>query len=625
LYNGTIYYNAQIGSDIVRGNVLKIDGISDYVNIGAFDETENLTEFTVSYWVKAAVADDNTTRYVFYKSSNMYMYRSSAEYYYFAIYNDTNVATRGTLLAPKDTNWHHIAAVYNGTNIYTYIDMNKSALTKFSGDTRQTTSGFAISMSSSTSAFNGSIDDFMFFERALSADEVNTLYINQLIKPICTDECSVSGQKICSGGGYKTCGSYDADSCLEWNNVTNCLATEICESGTCIPFVLDPNCMPLKHDGQPLASHINLVFVPSGFNGDMNTFRQKAEWVFSSFSQYEPFSSSITKYNAFYVPIENGDYCYFNCSGIDRLLCCDTYIAKTLSSKCTNSTRQTVVIENSMKYGGAGYIGSDVATTSINSSAPKIAVHELGHSLFELADEYVSGGGTPLYPNCDYAGCSKWSKMIGYNGINCVGTKCANGQHFASEDTIMLALDYKFEEVNLRQTCCMYYRDTGTYPYYCSQFNQFTTFGDLNEFCQVSPPGEGGVPIETPYEYLFLKDNFGNWKLESTTLKNKGIYPKEKASGEGKGNIRIIITKENGKQKELRFDDYADVEYPLDTKNLGGYVKQLRKSISIIIDASDSKIKSIKLNQLNGSFNEKKVSSSLLTDIRNFFQNLFKY
>jgi hypothetical protein len=34
----------------------------------------------------------------------------------------------------------------------------------------------------------------------------------------CTNECSYSGQKFCDGNYLKTCGNYDADSCLEWSS-----------------------------------------------------------------------------------------------------------------------------------------------------------------------------------------------------------------------------------------------------------------------------------------------------------------------------------------------------------------------------------------------------------------------
>jgi len=57
----------------------------------------------------------------------------------------------------------------------------------------------------------------------------------------CTNECLTSGAKQCSGtAGYKTCGNYDNDSCLEWSGVTNCSSGQTCSgagicSSACIP------------------------------------------------------------------------------------------------------------------------------------------------------------------------------------------------------------------------------------------------------------------------------------------------------------------------------------------------------------------------------------------------------
>ncbi len=50
----------------------------------------------------------------------------------------------------------------------------------------------------------------------------------------CHDECSSSGSRECSGSGYRICGDYDADSCLEWSQVTQCFLGEICSSGFCV-------------------------------------------------------------------------------------------------------------------------------------------------------------------------------------------------------------------------------------------------------------------------------------------------------------------------------------------------------------------------------------------------------
>ncbi len=51
----------------------------------------------------------------------------------------------------------------------------------------------------------------------------------------CNDECSQTGLSQCSGNGYKVCGNFDSDSCLEWSTtIMNCASGQICSSGQCV-------------------------------------------------------------------------------------------------------------------------------------------------------------------------------------------------------------------------------------------------------------------------------------------------------------------------------------------------------------------------------------------------------
>ena len=50
----------------------------------------------------------------------------------------------------------------------------------------------------------------------------------------CSDEC-ISGAKECSGdAGYRICGNYDSDKCLEWGTVKNCTNSYVCQDGVCV-------------------------------------------------------------------------------------------------------------------------------------------------------------------------------------------------------------------------------------------------------------------------------------------------------------------------------------------------------------------------------------------------------
>lgn len=49
----------------------------------------------------------------------------------------------------------------------------------------------------------------------------------------CSDECAV-GDRECAGNGYRVCGHYDADPCLDWSGVTDCAEHQSCEKGYCV-------------------------------------------------------------------------------------------------------------------------------------------------------------------------------------------------------------------------------------------------------------------------------------------------------------------------------------------------------------------------------------------------------
>jgi hypothetical protein len=48
----------------------------------------------------------------------------------------------------------------------------------------------------------------------------------------CVDECTF-GTKQCAGDGYRTCGNFDSDTCLDWGTVTPCPTGQTCSNGVC--------------------------------------------------------------------------------------------------------------------------------------------------------------------------------------------------------------------------------------------------------------------------------------------------------------------------------------------------------------------------------------------------------
>lgn len=59
----------------------------------------------------------------------------------------------------------------------------------------------------------------------------------------CANECYAIGAKQCNGTtGFKTCGNYDADSCLEWSAATNCSTGQSCSGAGVCAVTCTPTC-----------------------------------------------------------------------------------------------------------------------------------------------------------------------------------------------------------------------------------------------------------------------------------------------------------------------------------------------------------------------------------------------
>ena len=116
------------------------------------------------------------------------------------------------------------------------------------------------------------------------------------------------------------------------------------------------------------------------------------------------------------------DASYYWDGSTDRLL----YINETKANSQLSTglagagftAEMKLITVNDTRYGGGG--GTYAVYAGGNSSAPEIALHELGHSFSNLADEYDYGSGTytgPERPEANvsiYADSRKWSQWLGY-------------------------------------------------------------------------------------------------------------------------------------------------------------------------------------------------------------------
>jgi MYXO-CTERM domain-containing protein len=87
----------------------------------------------------------------------------------------------------------------------------------------------------------------------------------------------------------------------------------------------------------------------------------------------------------------------FNCEGFDRLLCVDDALVEEVADAHQLEHDHILVLVNDLKYGGGGGVH---AVVSMAYDGQDSAIHELGHSLFGLADEYENDA---YWPRCDAA------------------------------------------------------------------------------------------------------------------------------------------------------------------------------------------------------------------------------
>jgi hypothetical protein len=153
-------------------------------------------------------------------------------------------------------------------------------------------------------------------------------------------------------------------------------------------------------------NRLRMIFVSEGYtSSQIANFANDVKTIYNQFATqkfYSIFGGAINVYGVDTISQQSGadpspssntvntafDASFGN-SGIDRLLCVnDTKVRNFLIGKIKNYDPNydiTVVVVNSTTYGGSG---GQIACTSVNSSAPQVAIHETGHSFANLADEY---------------------------------------------------------------------------------------------------------------------------------------------------------------------------------------------------------------------------------------------
>ena len=155
----------------------------------------------------------------------------------------------------------------------------------------------------------------------------------------------------------------------------------------------------------PIQNRINYVILGDGYlEAQLPTFLDDAKKLTNELFGITPYKEYVNYYNVFCISVPSNEEgaaddpqdlidnyfgSTFNYNGIERLLVPtnNTRIAQVLINNFP-AYNHIFVLVNSNKYGGSG---GWVASSSTNEQSSEIAIHELGHSFANLADEYWAG------------------------------------------------------------------------------------------------------------------------------------------------------------------------------------------------------------------------------------------
>ena len=213
--------NNMVGDEWTNGNIggcLEFDGVNDIVDIGDDESLHVDDAITLSAWVwHNSFITGQVERYVTVRSEIAVIRKEADERLHFYIKTDGSFRHLRAADVLTEGYWYHVAGTWDGTTQRLYLDGVELDSQTPGGVLDSAFNG--AHLSSSTETFNGRLDDVRIYNRALSAEEIeslaNILTLKELTETkVGTNENSIT---ISTPGGTRESDLLIAAIATDWN------------------------------------------------------------------------------------------------------------------------------------------------------------------------------------------------------------------------------------------------------------------------------------------------------------------------------------------------------------------------------------------------------------------------